>query len=98
MVEQNFIVYYGLVSKPFLSLWVFQSCFKVGLGATANFTSSPSACIVTVSKLPRESGIAAEVQLSKIKLLFLFALFIFSSPVHFPAFLWCTLEQVSLLK
>lgn len=84
MVEQNFVVYYGLVSKPFLSLWVFQSCFKVGLGATANFTSSPSACIVTMSKLPRESGIAAEVQLSKIKLLFLFALFIFSLASALP--------------
>jgi len=33
---------------------------------------------VVVSKLPRESRIAAEIQLSKIKLLFLFALFIFS--------------------
>lgn len=57
---------------------MFQSCFKVGQGAAAGSTSLPSACIVTVSKLPRESRIVAEIQLSKIKLLFLFGLFIFS--------------------
>lgn len=63
---------------------MFQSCFKVGLGAIANFTSLPFACIMIVSKLPRESRIAAEIQLSKIKLLFLFALFIFSLASALP--------------
>lgn len=37
-----------------------------------------------VSKLPRESRTAAEIQLSKIKLLFLFALFIFSLTSALP--------------
>lgn len=63
---------------------MFQSWFKVRLGATANFTSLPSACIMIVSKPPRESRIAAEIQLSKIKLLFLFALFIFSLASALP--------------
>lgn len=43
--------------------------------------------MVIVPKLPRESRIAAEIQLSKIKLLFLFAVFIFSlgsAPPHIP--------------
>lgn len=84
MAEQNFVVYYGLGSKAFPFLWVFRSFFKVGLGATANFTSLPSACIMIVSKLPGECRIAAEIQLSKTKLLFLFALFIFSLASALP--------------
>lgn len=83
------------MSEAFLSVGV--SVLFQG-GATANFTSLPFACIWLCQSCPEKVELQLRYSWARLNCSFCLPCLSFPSPVHFPAFLWCTLEQISLLK